>query len=247
MPGEMTDDANPTWWYESGGRQAGPETAAFLHQLLVSGRVNAATRVWRSGMAGWAPIGEVAELAPMLGAVAAAIPPSLQAPPPPLAPAPPAYGSAGAFEETSVGLLILLTIVTFGIYGLVKFYQTGKAYERLAGRESKFTLYFWLFIGLGFLGFFLNAASGFVGVPVAIAALVFQVLTLDQALDVREEGMRRWSIAVPVTSGSTHKTFLILGMVLSVILVGLVFTLIQAIKWFQDWNAIGQVARGRVS
>jgi len=246
----VNGDANPTWWYESGGRQAGPETAAALRQLLVSGRVTAATRVWRSGMAGWEPIGQVAELAPMLQAMAAAIPP-LQAPPPlaPLAAGAPAVQApgAGVLEEIPVGVLILLTVVTFGIYGLVKFYQTGKAYERLAGRESRFTLYFWLFVGLAVLGFFLNAATGFLGIPLAIAALVFQVLTLDQALDVREEGMRRFGITVPVTSGSKHKIYLVLGMVLSIILVGLVFTLIQAIKWFQDWNAIGQAARGRVS
>jgi hypothetical protein len=246
----VNGDADPIWWYESGGRQAGPETAAALRQLLVSGRVTAATRVWRSGMAGWEPIGQVAELAPMLQAVAAAIPP-LQAPPPlaPLAAGAPAVQApgAGVLEEIPVGVLILLTVVTFGIYGLVKFYQTGKAYERLAGRESRFTLYFWLFVGLAVLGFVLNAATGFLGIPLAVAALVFQVLTLDQALDVREEGMRRFGITVLVTSGSTHKIYLVLGMVLSIILVGLVFTLIQAIKWFQDWNAIGQAARGRVS
>jgi len=245
----VNGDADPIWWYECGGRQAGPETAAALRQLLVSGRVTAATRVWRSGMAGWEPIGQVAELTPMLQALAAAIPPPLQAAPSPLAPGAPAVPApgAGAFEEVPVGVLILLTVVTFGIYGMVKFYQTGKAYERLAGRESRFTLYFWLFIGLAVLGFVLNAATGFVGIPFAIAALVFQVLTLDQALDVREEGMRRFGITVPVTSGSTHKLYLILGMVLSIVLVGLVFTLIQAIKWFQDWNAIGQAARGRVA
>jgi GYF domain 2 len=245
----VNGDADPIWWYESGGRQAGPETAAALRQLLVSGRVTAATRVWRSGMAGWEPIGQVAELAPMLQAVVAAIPP-LQAPPlAPLAAGAPAVQApgAGVLEEIPVGVLILLTVVTFGIYGLVKFYQTGKAYERLAGRESRFTLYFWLFVGLAVLGFFLNAATGFLGIPLAIAALVFQVLTLDQALDVREEGMRRFGITVPVTSGSKHKIYLVLGMVLSVILVGLVFTLIQAIKWFQDWNAIGRAARGRVA
>lgn len=241
----MDGDADPIWWYESGGRQAGPETVAALRQLLASGRVTAATRVWRSGMAGWEPIGQVAELAPMLQAMAATIPPPL-APPAPGVPAVEAPGAA-VFEDIPVGVLILLTVVTLGIYGMVKFYQTGRAYERLAGRESRFALYFWLFIGLAILGFVLNAATGFLGIPLAIAALVFQVLTLDQALGVREEGMRRWSIAVPVTSASTHRVYLILGMVLSVLLVGLVFTLIQAVKWFQDWNAIGQAARGRVA
>jgi hypothetical protein len=198
--------------------------------------------VWRSGMAGWEPAGQVAELAPMLQAVAA---PPTQAAPPPLVRGAPA--GAATFEEMPVGVLILLTIVTLGIYGMVKFFQTGRGYERLAGRESRFALYFWLFVGLGVAGFVLNAASGFAGIPFAVAALVFQVMTLVQALDVREEGMRRHGIAVPVTSRSTHVILLVLGMILSMVLVGVVFTLVQAIKWFQDWNAVAREARGRAA
>jgi hypothetical protein len=249
------DETSPTWWYEDAGRQAGPVTAAALHRLVVEGRLSPAHRVWRNGMAGWAPIGSVAELAPMLQA-AAARPPPLDAPPPALPPPPagayPEPGStrpaatwaAASFEEIPVGVTILLAIVTFGIYGLVKLYQTAKAYEQLAGRESRFTLYFWLFIGLGVGGIFLNAATGHLGIPLGIASVVFQVLALMEALHVRDEGMLRNGIAAPVTSASTHRTLLILAIALSFILVGLIITIVQAVKWFRDWNAIVQALRG---
>jgi hypothetical protein len=188
-------------------------------------------------MAGWEPLGQVAELAPMLGDAA---PPPLEPPPAPGPPPSTALAAAppGALEEIPVGVTILLAIVTFGIYGLVKFHQTARAYEQLAGRLSRFGLWFWLFVGLGVAGIVLNAATGALGIPLGIASAVFQVLTLNEALAVRDEGVRRHGVAAPLTSAPTHRTLLILAIVLSPILVGLVLAAVQAAKWFSDWNAV---------
>jgi Flp pilus assembly pilin Flp len=258
----MFDNVTRTWWYEQSGQQAGPVTTQTIHGLLVSGALSPANRVWRNGLADWMPIQHVPDLAPALQAAATARQqpggslPAQQQPPPSSVPAPAypqamapqgfgapvAYGPpAGAvpFQEVSVASVILLSVVTLGIYGMVKFYQTGKAYERLAGRESKFTLYFWLYIGFA-------VASGAHWV-FGIGSLVFGVLTLFEALAVRDEGLRRWNIAAQVTEASTHKTYYILATVLSVVLIGLVFMIIQAVKWFEDWNAIGKAAQGRLA
>jgi hypothetical protein len=247
------DDQTPAWWYEDGGRQAGPVTTAALQRLLAEGRVSPAHRVWKNGMAGWEPMSRVAELAPVLGSSAPA--PAPHALPPPIAPPPrswaPSAGEPGAvaaqdaFEEIPVGLTVFLAVITFGIYGLVKFFQTARSYEELAGRSTRFGTYFWLFVGLGVAGIVLNGATGIVGVPLGIASAVFQVLTLGEALQARDEGMRRRAISVPVTSAQTHRLLLILAIVLSPILVGLVLAVVQAVKWFRDWNAIVPAARGR--
>jgi hypothetical protein len=195
-------------------------------------------------MPGWEPLGQVAELAPMLGD-ATAPPPLPPTPGPP--PAPLATTPADALEEIPVGATILLAIVTFGIYGLVKFHQTARAYEQLAGRASRFGQWFWLFVGLGVAGLVLNATTGALGIPLGIASAVFQVLTLNEALAVREEGVRRHGVAVPLTSAATHRTLLVLAIVLSPILVGLVLAAVQAVKWFSDWNAVVAAAGGRRS
>jgi hypothetical protein len=239
------DDQSQTWWYEDAGRQAGPVTAAALHRMLVEGRISRAHRVWRNGMAGWEPLGQVAELAPMIGDAGA--PPPLGPPPGPgpRPAAPLATTPAAALEEIPVGTTILLAIVTFGIYGLVKFHQTGRAYEQLAGRVSRFGLWFWLFVGLGIAGVVLNASTGALGIPLGIASAVFQVLTLNEALAVRDEGVRRHGVGAPLTSPATHRTLLVLAIVLSPILVGLVLGAIQAVKWFSDWNAVVAAVRGR--
>jgi hypothetical protein len=256
----VLDDTIPTWWYEEGGRQAGPVTVAALKGLLAEGRISPAHRVWKNGMAGWERLDAVAELAPVLETAAPAgpLPPPLSPSPAasfPAAGAPPFPGGPrpaptwvagpGTFEEIPVGLTIVLAIVTFGIYGLVKYYQTARAYEVLAARASRFTLWFWLFIGLGVGGVIVNGASGFLGVPFGIASAVFQVLSLVEALHLRDDGMARNGLAVPVTSATTHQVLLVVGLVLSPLLVGLVLLVVQAAKWFGDWNRIAAAARAR--
>ena len=243
----MLDDTKSCWWYEQDGQQAGPVTAGTLARLAAEGRLGPGHRVWRDGMAAWQPLGTVAELAE---ALAGARPPPVSAPPPPAwgAPPPP-WGSAhagapSALEEISPGAMLILSIVTFGIYGLVKFFQTGKGYEALAGRASHFSRNFWLFIGLGVASVFFNAGGPFVGAPVAIASLVFQVLTLFEALKLRDEAVHRAGIHPQITGDGTHKALFILGLVLSPAGVGLVLLLVQAWKWFSDWNAIGAALAG---
>jgi hypothetical protein len=151
----------------------------------------------------------------------------------------------GTFEEIPVGLTILLAVITLGIYAIIKFYRTARAYEQLAGRATRFGTWFWLFIGLGVAGIVLNSATGVVGIPLGLASAVFQVLALWEALQARDEGMRRWGIAAPVTSASTHLVLLILAIVLSFVLVGVVLAVIQAVKWFQNWNAVAAAVRAR--
>ncbi|MEW6303188.1 MAG: GYF domain-containing protein [Verrucomicrobiota bacterium] len=47
------------WYYAEGTQQTGPITEADLDALFASGRINAATLVWREGMANWQPYGQV--------------------------------------------------------------------------------------------------------------------------------------------------------------------------------------------
>jgi hypothetical protein len=152
-----------------------------------------------------------------------------------------AAGAVVEPEELNVTTTILLAIVTFGIFGAIRFFQTAKAYERLAGRETRFTLYFWIWVACVVAAWPLG--MHLVLVP---AALVFQFLTLGEALRARREGMARWQLAPAVASENTHWLYLALGALLSPIVIGLVFLALQAVKWFDDWNAIraAAIARG---
>lgn len=63
------------------GQQVGPFPPAVLQQMIPAGTFNAATLVWRQGMAGWQAAGTVPELA---GLFAPATPPPLPPVPPPV-------------------------------------------------------------------------------------------------------------------------------------------------------------------
>jgi hypothetical protein len=253
----VLDETKAIWWYELDGRQAGPVTAAALARLVDEGRVRPAQLVWKDGMAGWQPIAGVADFAAAFAAVPRA---TIPAPPP----MPPAFSGAGApgearrgafvepaappagaaWEEISVATVILLSIVTLGIYGLVRYYETGRGYERLAGGASQFGRNFWLGVGLGIAGSVLNVFHG-LGLPFAIAALVFQYLALAEALRLRDEGIRRAGLQVAVTPEGTHRTLFVVGALLYIVLVGFVILLVQAVKWFTDWNAVAAALRAR--
>ncbi|MBK9516481.1 MAG: DUF4339 domain-containing protein [Anaeromyxobacter sp.] len=258
--------SEPLWYYEEAGKQAGPVSQAGLAEAIRLGRLAAGMRVWRAGLAGWLPWEQVPELA------ALAAPPPLAGPPPlasapPAPPAAPAWGqptaappspwaSPGAapgqgpgarpFEEVSVAAVLLLSFVTIGIYGMVKFYQTGVGYERAAQRTSKFTGNFWIYVGLLLGALFLNLVTGFVGYLLIPVVIVYQYLTLNEALTLRAAAMERLGVAVQVNSDSNHRTFLLLGAILSYVVVGVVFTILQTVRWFEDWNAIGRAAGGRL-
>lgn len=58
----------PQWYVGSDGRQLGPFDPAALATQVSVGVLTRATLVWRPGMAGWAPAGEVPELARLLSA-----------------------------------------------------------------------------------------------------------------------------------------------------------------------------------
>ena len=184
--------AEALWYYEEDGKQAGPVSGAALEEAIRSGRIAPGLRVWRAGMAGWLPWDTLPELAALKqppapprppapapwsqpGAAPAA-PPSPPAgwsqPGPSAGPpggAPTAWGGSAAIEPVNVVLTVLLSVVTFGIYGLVKFYQCGKAYGRLSpARASGFERLFWIYLGLT-IG---SAAGQLVFAPLGYALLV---------------------------------------------------------------------------
>jgi hypothetical protein len=256
----MNDAAQ--WWYERNGQQMGPVPLEKLQELAAARELAPTALVWTAGMPTWARADSVPSLAwpaeppPMPAAPpprpeAGAPPPPPAAAPPPAAGPPPraaplARGAAAAAvaepEQIAIGVTILLSIVTLGIWGAIKFFQTGKAYERLAGRETRFALYFWLFIALSYGGVFVGALTG---IPFGIAAVVFMFLALAEALRARREGLQRWALAPAVASDNTHYLYLGLGVLLAPVLVGLVFLVLQAVKWFEDWNASRAAATQR--
>lgn len=71
------------WYYEDNGNREGPVTPAALRQLADAGRIRPDTRVWRQGMAQWAPAKAIKGLfADALPASPSSLPPPAAAPAP---------------------------------------------------------------------------------------------------------------------------------------------------------------------
>src|SRR5439155_10241527 len=124
----MSNGDEAMWYYESAGQPAGPIAESALRELLRSGELSPGARVWRAGMAGWQP----ARSAPGLEGAAAA---------------------RHRLARVDLLFVVLLSLVTLGVYGAVKFYQAAKAYQALApARASSFDTLFWSCVGIATAG-----------------------------------------------------------------------------------------------
>ena len=62
------------WFAGIGGQQAGPFDAAALAAQVAAGKLTRETLVWKTGMGGWTPAGQVPELASLFGQVPPPLP-----------------------------------------------------------------------------------------------------------------------------------------------------------------------------
>jgi hypothetical protein len=165
------------------------------------------------------------------------------------APAAPATWSAparGGLEAVGVGATVALSVVTLGVYGLVKFFQCGTAYARLVpGRPSAFERLFWLYLGLGLGGAVLNFAFAPLGLLLGVASFVCGILLLNEVLAAREALVAASGVRCELTSAATHKVLWIGGSLLAVVFVGLVALVVQAVFFFGDHDKLAGALAGR--
>ena len=71
----------PEWFYGANGQALGPFTVGYLRDLAARSEISLDTPVWKQGMANWARLADVPELASVVAALPAK--PENQPPPPP--------------------------------------------------------------------------------------------------------------------------------------------------------------------
>ncbi|HET9551567.1 MAG TPA: hypothetical protein VFP50_01235, partial [Anaeromyxobacteraceae bacterium] len=129
--------------------------------------------------------------------------------------------------------------VTFGIYGLVKFFQCGTAYARLLpSRPSSFERLFWLYLGLGLGGAAANFVFHPLGLLLGVASFVTGILLLNEVLASREALVAASGARCELTGAATHKVLWIGGSLLAVVFVGLVALVVQAVFFFGDHDKL---------
>ncbi len=73
----------PEWFYGQNGQALGPFTVSYLRDLAARNELSVDTPVWKQGMAAWARLGDVAELASVVAAIPGNANKGNQPPPPP--------------------------------------------------------------------------------------------------------------------------------------------------------------------
>ena len=146
-------------------------------------------------------------------------------------------GRPGALVATpfrvDVGEVIGLSVVTLGIYGIVRFYQVCKRYLAMAPDiPSNFEWMFWTWIAMEIVGV-LTLGLG-IGILFIIGSVVFGALLLSDILAVRDEALRLRDSSLDLTSTGAHVGLWVSGSLLSMILIGIPILVIQGVKFFQD-------------
>ena len=63
LPADMP--GGPQWFYVSGGEEVGPVSLGVVRDLVLTGRIQASSMVWREGMERWAQLGTTPEFRSM--------------------------------------------------------------------------------------------------------------------------------------------------------------------------------------
>src|SRR5258708_30053318 len=129
------------YWVAPGGQQQGPFSLADVRRMIAEGRVAMSDLAWAEGLPNWAPLSQV---------IPAEAPAFAPAPPPPPVAAQPNYGALGAQAVAAPvaapttgpmppnlhwGLVLLLSLFTFGLFGLVWIFVEASFVKRLDPRN----------------------------------------------------------------------------------------------------------------
>lgn len=237
------------WFYDRDGVAEGPFDLATLRSMIGT-RLSPQTMVWKDGQPEWLPASQLEEF--RIPGTPIVVPPAIRVPPPPpparapvLARPVPVATPSGAvqlMQPVATGQLVLLSILTFGIYGLVKFYQAGLSLSALTGRPSRFASLFWWYVGLSIGASVLSVAG--VGILLMIAALVVGGVLLSDTIDLRDEVLRQHGASPDAMVAKTsHVALWVTGAVLTFGFIGVFVLLYQGVKFFEEYAATLQAAR----
>ena len=138
------------------------------------------------------------------------------------------------------------TVLTLGLYGLVKFYQCGMAYARLVpARPSGFERLFWLHLGLALAGLLADVVSGPLGIAFGLGSFVAGFFLLGEVLAARAALVAASGARVELASDGTHKALWIAGEILAVLVVGIFLLAAQAVLFFGDHDKLADALARR--
>jgi Domain of unknown function (DUF4234)/GYF domain 2 len=237
----------------NGEDEMGPLALADLIAFAADGRLRSSDFVRDESATSWSMAAEI----PELRAVFAAVPQHQSAgsavatPPPPGAQVPPPrYGGTAVeplvpLRRAETGLVIFLSVITIGIYGIIWFYGVMRSYRSIAQRPGASggagsDTFFWAYVSCYIAGFVL--AWIYVGFLIYIVAIVVGAMLLSSVLQDREATCSRIGGVPGLTTSGTHLTLWIIAEALTVtcfgVVLGVPLAIVQAVLFINDHNRI---------
>lgn len=222
-----------------GAPEAGPMAAPIVRRMVRAGELGSEDLIRRDGSARWLKIGSVPQLAAELpkpppdelglgdatAASRAGNPANVDA-----------DGSARhGLKRADTTMLLVLSILTFGIYGMLWFLGVSKSYRGISGRsEPNLEALFWVYFGCTLCGWLL-VWTGF-GLLLLLGGAVVGAILLSNVLKDRAKVALQAGGVKGLSDRSMLIGFWVVGEIIPVI--GLPFALWQAYLFATDHNKI---------
>jgi hypothetical protein len=211
------------YWVAPGGQQQGPFSLADVRRMIAEGRVSTTDLAWAEGLPNWAPLSQV---------IPAEAPAYLPAPPPPQPAAQPNYGAMGAqampaqavpaqaaaasIAAPTAGpvppnlhwaLVLLLSLFTFGLFGLVWIFVEASFVKRLDPRNvSRALLIVAFLLEFAYVGLMVFAGIAGGGNDVQVVAamgsligLIITVLVIVAFFKMRSSLVQYYNTVEPIS------------------------------------------------
>jgi hypothetical protein len=144
--------------------------------------------------------------------------------------------STQEYEQIGIGSIFGLGLLTLGIFGIVKFYQSARLYEKTVNRASSFATLFWLYIiVVPFVTWVLTLVFLPLGVFGWIADAALGGFVLREVLELRHEVVVQCGLTVKLKDPALQ---IALWVASSIPLVGLITMIVQTTFFFEDHNRI---------
>jgi len=200
------------YWVAPGGQQQGPFSLADVRRMIAEGRVSMTDLAWAEGLPNWAPLSQV---------IPAEAPAFAPAPPPPPVAAQPNYGALGAQAVAAPvaapttgpippnlhwGLVLLLSLFTFGLFGLVWIFVEASFVKRLDPRNvSRALLIVAFLLEFAYVGLMVFAGIAGGGNDVQVVAamgsligLIITVLVIFAFFKMRSSLVQYYNTVEPI-------------------------------------------------
>jgi hypothetical protein len=235
-------EENQSWWFAATDGLHGPFSQGEIFEAIRMGRVQQGTLIRQGEQGDWAAAISVFRVAfPSSGSEWAPNPAQQVT----------NSGSSGSINDLNgkvdVGITVLLSVITLGIYWDIWIYKRLGWYSEMSGRPMGNRVnYFWLFIGLIAGATALSLLTGGVflilAVPLAIASVVFASLLIsDLGKDQEVIALRTPTSKLPASMATLVILWAVgngIGFTIILFPVGVVMIIFFFIYFFRNHNTI---------